>query len=34
MDRLLPILAAPDGRPAATAEPAEEFGLEGLAEPA
>jgi adenosylhomocysteine nucleosidase len=34
MDRLLPMLAVPGGRPDAAAEPGEDFGLEGLAEPA
>ena len=34
MDRLLPLLAVPGGRPDAAAEPGEDFGLEGLAEPA
>jgi len=34
MDRLLPMLADPDGRPGALGEPADDPGLEDLAEPA
>ena len=34
MDRLLPMLAAPDGRPHAAGQPAADLGLEDLAEPA